>query len=72
MWKIAILSILFVLGCFGLGILLGYLDNLKFRTWDDYFKIWLKKYCKKEKKQKGWISTYSYKIINDGKLRKYK
>lgn len=60
MW-IAILAILFVLGCFGLGILLGYFDELK---------IWLKKYCKR-KKQKGWISTYSYKIINNGELRKY-
>jgi len=47
-----VIAITFVLTCFGLGIFMGYLDELKWRSWDDYFEIWMKKYMKRRKNEK--------------------
>lgn len=47
---VGIIAIIFVLVCFGLGLFMGYLDELKWRSLDDHFEIWLKKYMKEKKK----------------------
>ena len=47
---VAVIAIGFVLVCCGLGLLIGYLDELKWRSLDDYFEIWLKKYMKRREK----------------------